>query len=197
MIVTFTELLTFFFCVSFYGGNMPVSQETNCTRDHFQFSCLFGATFHLWGLTKCVLCFPHVPTMVWLSVFGIFNISADRSACNCLQELSGHLKGVCTDSWLWEKNALPYLEVEPSSTARWTQHWIKSATCLICWCLLASPVDCFHPRSFSLHLIQICIWLSGDQHRTCSTKAVWCLKRTCLLKSGFLQQLAEVKVKTN
>ena len=55
--------------------------------------------------------------MVWLPVFGIFNMHADVDACNCTRGLYGHrkTKRVCTESWLWEKNHLPHQGLKPTS----------------------------------------------------------------------------------
>ena len=43
-------------------------------------------------------------TMVWLPVFGIFNMHTDVDAYDCIQELYRRNMRVCTGSWLWEKN---------------------------------------------------------------------------------------------
>ena len=48
--------------------------------------------------------FPCVQTMVWLPVFGIFNVHADVDACDCTQGLYGHRKRVCTGNWLGKKS---------------------------------------------------------------------------------------------
>jgi len=58
-------------------------------------------------LSMCVffsLHFPPLQTVVWLPVFGIFNVRSDVDACDCTRGLYGHRKRVCTGSWLWEKN---------------------------------------------------------------------------------------------
>ena len=53
--------------------------------------------------------------LLWLPVFGIFNVCTDVNACDCTWRLYGHCKRVCTESWLWEKNPLPYQGLEPVS----------------------------------------------------------------------------------
>ena len=57
--------------------------------------------------------------MVWLPVFGIFNVSTNVDACDCTRGLYGHRKRVCTESWLWEKNPLPHRGLELSSLCGW------------------------------------------------------------------------------
>jgi len=37
--------------------------------------------------------------MVWLSVFGVFNVYTDVDACVCIRWLYGHRKRLCTGSW--------------------------------------------------------------------------------------------------
>ena len=39
-----------------------------------------------------------VQTMVWLLVFGFFNVHTDVDACDCTRGLYGHRKRVCTGS---------------------------------------------------------------------------------------------------
>ena len=68
-------------------------------------------------LSVCVA-FPCVQTMVWLSVFGIFNVRTDVDVCDWTRGLYGHRKRVCTGSWLWEKNPLPHRGLEPASVLR-------------------------------------------------------------------------------
>ena len=68
-------------------------------------------------LPACVV-FSCVRTMVWLPVFGIFNVHTDVDACDCTRELYGHRKRVCTGSYLWEKNPLPHRGLEPASVLR-------------------------------------------------------------------------------
>ena len=50
-----------------------------------------------------------------MPVFGIFNPRTGVDACDCTRELYGHRERVCTESWLWEKNPLPYRGLEPAS----------------------------------------------------------------------------------
>ena len=64
--------------------------------------------------------FSCVQTMVWLPVFGIFNMHTDVDACDCSPGMYGHRKRVCTGSWLWEKNPLPQRGLEPVSVLRLT-----------------------------------------------------------------------------
>ena len=52
--------------------------------------------------------------MVWLPVFGVFNVHTR----DCTQGLYGHRKRVCTGSWLWKKNPLPHRGLEPASVLR-------------------------------------------------------------------------------
>ena len=42
--------------------------------------------------------FVCVQTVVWLPVFGIFNVHTDADACDCTQGLYRHCKRVCTES---------------------------------------------------------------------------------------------------
>ena len=58
-------------------------------------------------LSVCAV-FPCVRTVVWLPVFGIFNVHTDVDACDCTRGLYGHRERVCTESWPWEKNPLPH-----------------------------------------------------------------------------------------
>ena len=64
-------------------------------------------------LSACVL-FVCVQTMVWLPVFRIFNMSKDVDACDFTWGLYGQRKR----SWLWYKNPLPHLGLEPVSVLR-------------------------------------------------------------------------------
>ena len=48
-------------------------------------------------LSVCAV-FSCVQTMVWLPVFGIFNVRTDVDACDCIRGLYGHRKRVCTES---------------------------------------------------------------------------------------------------
>ena len=41
--------------------------------------------------------------MVWLPLFGIFNVRTHVDACDCTQGLYGHRKRVCTGNWVWDK----------------------------------------------------------------------------------------------
>ena len=56
--------------------------------------------------------------MVWLPMFGIFNVRTDADACDCTRGLYGHRERVCTGSWLWEKKPMPHLGLEPASVLR-------------------------------------------------------------------------------
>ena len=49
-------------------------------------------------LSVCVV-FSRVQTMVWLPVFGSFNVHTHVEACNCTRGLYWHHKRVCTGSW--------------------------------------------------------------------------------------------------
>ena len=48
-------------------------------------------------LSACAV-FVGVQTMVWLTVFGTFNMRTDVHACDFTQGLYGHRKRVCTES---------------------------------------------------------------------------------------------------
>ena len=65
-------------------------------------------------LSVCVV-FSCVQTMVWLPVFGIFNVRTDVDACDCTRRLYGHRKRVCAESWLWslKENTLPHRGSNP------------------------------------------------------------------------------------
>ena len=52
--------------------------------------------------------------MVWLPVFGIFNVHTDVDACDCAQELYKHQRESATESWLLEKNPLLHLDKSAS-----------------------------------------------------------------------------------
>ena len=56
-----------------------------------------------------------VQTKVWLPVLGIFNMRTDVQTCDCTGGLYRHLRTVCTESWLREKNPLPHWGIEPVS----------------------------------------------------------------------------------
>ena len=47
-----------------------------------------------------------------------FNVCTDVDACDCTRGLYGHRKVVCNKSWLWERNPLPPLGLEPASVLR-------------------------------------------------------------------------------
>jgi len=65
-------------------------------------------------LSVCAV-FSCVRTMVWLPVFGIFNVCTDVDACDCTRGLCGHRERVCTESWLlWEINPLQDQGLEPA-----------------------------------------------------------------------------------
>ena len=53
-----------------------------------------GMAASVWDF-RVLLC---VQTMVWLPVFGIFNVRADVDACDCTRGLCGHRQTVCTGS---------------------------------------------------------------------------------------------------
>ena len=60
--------------------------------------------------------------MVWLPVFGIFNMCIDVDACDYTWGLYRHCETVCTGSWLWEKNLLPHMDgfsVRQSTITNW------------------------------------------------------------------------------
>ena len=70
-------------------------------------------------LSVCAV-FSCVRTMVWLPVFGIFNVAqtlmlviAHGSRAERTLWVS-----ICTGSWLWEKNLLPHRGLEPASVLR-------------------------------------------------------------------------------
>ena len=71
----------------------------------------------------------HVQIMAWLPVFGIFNMCTGFGACAATQGLSRHCKRVhwrlrlgalkvmsrYTESYIWERTALPHQGIEPMS----------------------------------------------------------------------------------
>ena len=59
--------------------------------------------------------FLWVQTMVWLPLFGIYNMRADTDACNCPQWLYRHLQRVCTESWPRVKSPSPRQGPKPAS----------------------------------------------------------------------------------
>ena len=66
--------------------------------------------------------------MVWLPVFGIFNVCTDIGACNSTQRLCGHHKRVCTESWLEKKSlAAPGIQIcvsiVPGFSVRHSTSW--------------------------------------------------------------------------
>ena len=80
--------------------------------------CVFHYSVVPWGkfgspyLGKKEHCFPFVPacaiyvgvqTMVWLPVFGIFNMRLTVVACDCTCWLYEHCNKVCTGGWIWDK----------------------------------------------------------------------------------------------
>ena len=62
--------------------------------------------------------FSCIQTMIWLPMFGIFNVRSDADACDCTRGLCGHRKRVRTESWPREKNPLPHPGLEPASVLR-------------------------------------------------------------------------------
>ena len=62
--------------------------------------------------------FSCIQTMIWLPVFGIFNVRSDADACDCTRGLCGHRQRVRTESWPREKNPLPHPGLEPASVLR-------------------------------------------------------------------------------
>ena len=68
---------------------------------------------HYLFLSVCAV-FSCVQTMVWLPVFGIFNVRTDADVCNCMCAY-GHGNRVGTGNWLWEKNSLLHWGLEPIS----------------------------------------------------------------------------------
>ena len=68
-------------------------------------------------LSMCVI-FSCLQTVVWLSVFGICKVRTELDVCDCTPEMYGHRKRVCTESRLWEKNALSHRGLEPASVLR-------------------------------------------------------------------------------
>ena len=55
--------------------------------------------------------------MVWLPVFGIFNVCTDADACDCTRGLYGHRNSLHWKFTL-EKNPLPHRGLEPASVQR-------------------------------------------------------------------------------
>ena len=53
--------------------------------------------------------------MVWLTVFGIFNVRTDADVCDSTRRLYGHRKRISAGSGIYEKNPLPHLGLEPAS----------------------------------------------------------------------------------
>ena len=85
-------------------------------------------------LSVCAV-FSCVQRLVWLPVFGIFNMHTDVDACDCTRGLYGHRKRVCTESWLWEKSPLPHQGIEPGSVLH------------LDFQLDALPTELFHPST--------------------------------------------------
>ena len=71
-------------------------------------------------LSACAV-FWDVQTMVWLPVFGIFNVCTDVDVYDCIRWLRGHRRRVCTESGLWEKVDIPCRsgDSNPSQYCAW------------------------------------------------------------------------------
>ena len=73
-------------------------------------------------LSMCVVCLCGW-TMVWLPVCFISNVYTDVDAFHCSRGLYRHCKRVCTRSWLWERNPLPYRGLKPASVLCLVFQW--------------------------------------------------------------------------
>ena len=77
--------------VSFVTTKMVlVAAPTNDAAQQPQEQC-----YPFLSVCAVLLC---LQTVIWLPVFGIFNMCTDVDACDCAQGLSGHRKRVCTES---------------------------------------------------------------------------------------------------
>ena len=76
-------------CVCVY--NVSLSLSLSLSLSSYSLS-LAGNSGRLTWVFSCV------QTMVWLPVFGVFNVPADVDACDCTQRLYGHRKRVYTAS---------------------------------------------------------------------------------------------------
>ena len=65
-------------------------------------------------LSVCAVCLC-VQTMLWLPVFGIFNVLTDVDACDCTRGLYRHCKSLHWKLALGEKNPLPHQGLEAAS----------------------------------------------------------------------------------
>ena len=107
--------------------------------------------------------------MVWLPMFGIFNVRADADACDCTRGLYGHRERVCTESWLWEKKPLPHLGLEPTSVLRLTFQSDALPTELfptLCF-VLAAVVVFFSPSPLVWFLVFVCQTTLLPREREC------------------------------
>ena len=140
--------------------------------------------------------------MVWLPMFGIFNVRTDADACDCTRGLYGHRERVCTESWLWEKKPMPHLGLEPTSVLRLTFQSDALPTELfptLCFVLAAVVVFVFlplslfpcsrvsdnttAPRAWVLVSGYWALKVYGDQHpMVVSTVVVyWCCEPRCYI----------------
>ena len=93
-----------------------LSREGNCGRlTRVRHSGRKSRTIHSYQWVKH---FRVSRPVVWLAVFGIFNVRTDVEECDCTRVLYGHRRRVCTETWLWEKNILPHRGLEPATVLR-------------------------------------------------------------------------------
>ena len=92
--------------------------------------------------------------MVWLPVFGNFNMHSGVDACNCTLGLYGHRKRVCTGSRLWEKHPLPYWgHSNPCQYGTWL---FSFTLCQLCY-------PCQHHWKVTAGII-FCLWIWFQMH---------------------------------
>ena len=63
--------------------------------------------------------------------YRIFNVRTGVNTYDCTQGCTDTRKRVCTESWLWKKNPLLHLGIEPASVAWWSDaltDWATSPT---------------------------------------------------------------------
>ena len=116
--------------LSFHGGGTPVFQEANCESDYFHFlCCLDSHIFRGWPSFSCIFM-----SIQWYSCeFLRFLMCAQIFMYVIAHRGCVYTIRVCTESWLQQKNPLPYQGDDPVWAAHHTWCLSKWATSQPCW----------------------------------------------------------------
>ena len=123
LISNFCIVTTIFLFFIFYStslslvgnlGGLTQVRHSSCKRNTTHSYQCVQQKQHYPFLSVCAVS-ACVQTIVWLPVFGIFNVCTDTDTCDYTHGLYRHCERVCTESWLWEKNPMLHWGLKPVS----------------------------------------------------------------------------------